>query len=231
MKKTAVIIAALAVAGLASAALYTDAAGEEFSGNAILDILSVEIQNDATDIMFTVNMAGDPTTATGADWGKYLVAIDSVVGGDTVGNGWNRPISMSSGMDYWIGTWVDSGGGAETHSWDGAAWIRDNATWDPPSDVAVTSITTSNVTFETTLASLGLSIGDTFTFDVFTAGGNTPDSANDALSDPNQSIADWGGPYNSTSTLHYTVIPEPATIGLLGVAGLGMFLFRKKLKV
>ena len=86
MKKTAVIIAALAVAGVARAVVYTDATGEEFSGNGILDIVSVEILNDATDIMITVNVVGDINAGT-SDWGKYLVGVDSVAGGDTAGNG------------------------------------------------------------------------------------------------------------------------------------------------
>ena len=91
MKKTAVIIAAIAVAGAASAAVYNDATGEEFSLNDHLDLVSVEIQNDATDIMFTINLVGDPVAV---NWGKYLVGIDSVAGGDVAGNGWGRPISM-----------------------------------------------------------------------------------------------------------------------------------------
>ena len=231
MKKTAVIIAAIAVAGVASAAVYNDAAGDEFTGNGFLDILSVEVLNDATDIMFTVNLAGDPSIAGSTDWGKYLVAVDSVLGGDTVGNGWGRPISMPSGMDYWVGSWVDSGGGAETYSWDGAAWGLDNATYALPSDIGVPSLTTSSVKLTTTLASLGLGLGDTFTFDVFTSGGGGGDAAIDTLSDPNPTMGDWGDSSVSNSTLQYTVVPEPATLGLLGMAGLGMFLFRNKLRI
>ena len=134
-------------------------------------------------------------------------------------------------MDYWIGSWVDAGGGAETYSWDGAVWNLDNATYAPPSDIGIPGVSASSVTLTTTLASLGLSIGDTFTFDVFTSGGGGGDGAIDALSDPSQSIADWGDAYVSNSTLQYTVVPEPATIGLLGIAGVGMLLVRRKLKI
>jgi hypothetical protein len=210
----------------AQATLYTDTAGEQYDGGQgfpHLDIVSVEILNDATDISFTVNLTGDPIAT---DWGKYLVAIDSGPGGDTASNGWGRPISMSSGMDYWIGTWVDSGNGAETYSWDGAVWNLDNATYNPPSDIGPPITTTSSLTFSTSLASLGLAISDTFIFDVFVAGGGATDSANDALSDPNMSIADWGGPYNSTSALSYTVVPEPATFTMI-LVGLGAMVIRK----
>lgn len=203
----------------ANGAIFNDITGEEFSGNAILDIASVEVFNDATDISFTINLEGDPT---GADWGKYLIAIDSKAGGDTAGNGWDRPISMPSGMDYWIGSWVDAGGGAETYSWNGASWDLDNATYSPPSAVGFPVITTSSVTVTTTLASLGLSEGDSFVFDVFSAGGGGGDSANDALSDPDQSISDWAGPYVSNSALTFSVVPEPTSmvLGVLGLAGL-----------
>lgn len=218
MKNKLLLTAAMvAVAGVASAALYMDATGDEFSGNTILDIVSVEVQNDASDIMFTINVVGDPSTT---DWGKYLVAIDSVAGGDTAGNGWNRPISMASGMDYWIGSWVDTGGGSQTWSYDGSVWNQDH--------VGVPSVTANSVTLTTSLASLGLGISDTITFDVFTSGGNGTDGAMDALSDP-ATIGDWGTPYNSTSTLTYTVIPEPGTLGLLGIAGVGLLFARRKL--
>ena len=183
----------------------------------------MEILNDATDISFNITLTGDPIAT---DWGKYLVAIDSGPGGDTAGNGWGRPISMSSGMDYWIGTWADSGNGAETYSWNGAAWDMDNATYNPPSDISVPSKTANSISFTTSLASLGLSINDTFVFDVFVAGGGGTDSANDALSDPNMSIADWGGPYDSTSALSYLVIPEPSTFAMIFV-GLGALVARR----
>lgn len=208
----------------AHATLYNDAVGEEFSANGHLDIVSVEVMNDATDISFTINLAADPIAT---DWGKYLVAIDSVpAAGDVAGNGWGRPISMPSGMDYWIGSWVDFGDGAEVYSWDGAVWNTDHATYAPPSDILFPAKTTSSVTLTTSLASLGLGINDTFIFDVFSSGGGGGDSANDALSDPNQSIADWGNAYSSSSVLGYTVVPEPATFSMI-LIGLGAMIGRR----
>ena len=44
----------------------------------------LEITDDGTDIMFKISLTGDPVAT---DWGKYLVAIDSVPGGDSAGNG------------------------------------------------------------------------------------------------------------------------------------------------
>ncbi len=218
-----VAFAAALVAPVANAA-YNDAAGDEAFGHPHLDILSVEVSNDATDIMFTINVTGDPIAT---DWGKYQVALDSVVGGDTSGDAWGRPTSMSSGMDYFIGSWVDWGDGAELYSWDGAVWNLDGATYNPPSDVQFPAKTTSSVTLTTTLASLGLAIDDTFVFDVWTTGGGGTDSAIDALSDPSTTIVNWGDPYNSTSELSYTVVvPEPATLSLL-LLGLGAMRYRR----
>ena len=222
-KIVSIAFAAALAAQVANADVYGDTIGDEFTGNAFLDIVSVEILNDATDIMLTVNLNGDPIAS---DWGKYLVAIDSVGGGDTTSNGWARPISMSSGMDYFIGSWVDWGDGAEVYSWDGATWNLDEATYNPPSDIQFPVKTTSSVKLTTTLASLGMGIGDTFTFDVWTTAGGGTDSAIDALSDPSQTISEWNAPYNSTSTLTYTLIPEPATLSLV-LVGLGVAALRR----
>ena len=59
-----------------------------------------------------------------------MVGIDSVTGGATSGNGWGRPISMSGGMDYWIGSWADSGTGQEVYHYSGSSWTKDRASYD-----------------------------------------------------------------------------------------------------
>lgn len=227
MRLVTALCALALVATPALADTYFDATGDlyngsdpnfptDFSGFTHLDIQEVEVTNDATHISFDITLVGD---IIASDWGKYCIMMDSVPGGDTASNGWGRPWGMPAGADYYIGSWVDSGGGAETYSWDGGAWVRDNATWSPPSDIDFPVIQQYTVTLRTTLASLGLSIGDTFDFDVITTAGGGGDGAVDSLYNPNPNIKAWGE-YSEIFGQAYTVIPEPAS--LLGLLVLGL---------
>jgi hypothetical protein len=209
-----------------TAATYTDTVGETISGGHI-DFSSVEVNNTASAITFKLNLAGDPVVT---DWGKYMIGIDSAAGGDTTGNGWNRPISMSSGMDWFVGSWVDFGSGAEIRKWTGSAWTLQSATYNPNPDNLSISKDASSVTLTFDMAGLGLAAGNTFTFDVYSSGGGGGDSAIDAAANLNQSVNDWSVPYNSGQlVLSYTItpIPEPTTTALLGV-GAVLLLFRRR---
>lgn len=216
MKSTnAVVGSTLTVLALAvlpaTATLYTDATGEIIS-SANIDIASVEITNNATDIFFNINLNG--SIGSPNDWGNYMVGIDSVAGGDTTGNAWTRPISMSSGMDYWLGSWVNGGGGSQLWSYSGS-WAQQNT-------VGVT-ISSLGFSFSQSLASLGLSAGNSFTFDVYTSGTGSGDGAIDAAGNDSQTIANWPDSYNSgANVLTYTVtpIPEPAAATLLALGSL-----------
>jgi hypothetical protein len=215
------VAAGLVFAASAPAAVFTDATGEEFSGNAILDISSVEVTNDASNIRFKINLAGDPVAT---NWGKYMIGIDSTPGGADSGNGWGRPISMSSGMDYWIGSWADSGGGQEVYHYTGSGWNRDSASYDATNPLPAPVVDNSSVTLTVPLSLLGQSAGGTFSFDVYSAGGGGTDSANDASSNPDPSTSGWSGPYDSgTLVSTYAVaVPEPAALGVLTLAALGL---------
>ncbi len=174
-----------------------------------LDIASVEVINTATDISFTINPVGDPIAV---NWGEYNIGINRISGGATNGTVPNgRPITMSSGMDYWIRSWHT---GAESYHWEtaGALWVLDNATWRPPSSLQVPVKTSSSVTLTTTLASLGLAVGDSFFFDVYTSGATATDSAVDALANPLPTAAsgNWVSPYNSGATVYQYVVTAPA---------------------
>ena len=219
-------LAALTLAGMsATAATYPDPTGDGAlvgTGGGILDITSVEVNNTASDLIFKINLAGDPTAT---DWGKYMIGIDSKPGGDPAGNGWGRPIGMSSGMDYWVGSWADSGNGAEIRNWTGAAWNLQSATYNPNPDNLSFAKDASSVTIKFNFAGLGLAPGSSFFFDVYTSGGGGTDSAIDALANPAQTVANWSDYYNSGNNVDsYTLaqVPEPSVCVLLGLGGLAL---------
>jgi len=217
MKKLLAVALVGAVTSVASADMYSDATGETFPGIAHIDIVSVEVMNDLNDITFSITVNG-----ANAGWGNFMIGIDSVgAAGDAAGNGWNRPITFSANpIDYWIGGWTDGGGGAQLLSYNGA-------TWDGAAAPGY-SFAGANVTFTVPLANLGLSVNDTFSFDVFSSGTGGTDGAVDALSNPNQTIADWGNSYDATLVSSYTVVPEPASLSLLALGGLTVAWIRRR---
>ena len=209
------------------ATIYNDSIGDVFTGagGGILDITSVEVTNNASDIFFTISLNGP--IASPNDWGNYMVGIDSGPGGDTatpVGNPWSRPISMSGGMNYWLGSWVNGGGGAQLWTYSGS--------WSGPGAAAVESFGSQNFTIKASLAALGLSPGNSFNFDVYSSGADGNPGAIDSLSNPNQTINDWGVAYQNGPVSIYTVtpVPEPGLLSLVGLGGLILFqrVFRRR---
>jgi len=222
MKKLLVVLIVGLCASSAQAfplTTFNDTPGDIFTGagGGILDLLSVEVSNDATDINFKFTHAGDNTAPN--DWGKYMVIIDSVPGGDPVGNGWGRPISMPSGADYWLGSWLDSGTGMELYKYS-ASWPfpPTYATWNGDINIGVTNRTTTSLTLHARMSDLGLTFGDSFLFDAFTSGGGGGDGAIDSLGNPAQQVGDWGE-HSDAHPVRYTT-PEPTTLGLLALGGL-----------
>jgi len=216
----ALLCAAAAHAGILGSQTYTDASNDIdpglANGGGTLDLLSMEVSNSATDIVFRLTVNGNVSGAGSVDWGKFMIGISTGGPGDTAGNGWGRPISMTSplgGMDYWVGSWVDGGGGAQLWNYSGSGW-------GGPAGLSAFSFSGNEITYTLSLSSLGLSVGDTFFFDAFSSGGGGGDSAIDALANPNVSVTGWGGPYASSSNFSYTVVPAPGAIALIGVAGL-----------
>jgi hypothetical protein len=205
---------AMGLGSSASGAIFNDTAGDNFDGNAHMDISSVEVTDDGTNITFKISVSA-PIINSPADWGKYVIGIDTnpLTGdfGAPVANPWGRNIAMAGGTDAWVGSWVDGGGGFQPWTYSGS--------WTQNGSGAVT-ISGNSTTFTTSLASLGLGPNQTFDFDVYATGGNGGDSANDAAANPAPSTTGWSGPYVSALTLSYTTaVPEPASLAL-GLGGL-----------
>ena len=69
-----------------------------------------------------------------------------------------------------------------------------------------------------------MSIGDTFALAAYSSGGDSGDSAIDALANPNFAVSSWGDAYNSGASTSFTytlgAVPAPGAIALIGAAGL-----------
>jgi hypothetical protein len=227
----AFVAALLSYAHGASAAFYSDAIFDispVIGNQPHLDFASANVYNTATNLVFQINLFGNPVAT---DWGKYLVGIDSITGGDTAGNGWGRPIAMSSGMDFWLGSWVDSGNGMELRTWNGSSWFLQAASYNAIPPLATPTKTTSSVTLTVPLSYLGLVPGNTILFDIYSSGGGGGDGAVDALGNPGVSIGWWSDSYNSgNNVLSYTVVPEPTTILMWSLILTSVGLVVKRLK-
>lgn len=217
---------ALGVAGHLNANpdIFNDATGDIdpglATGGGTLDLVSLEITNTATDIVFSLTVNG---SLNSTDWGKFMIGIAQGGAPASNSNGWGRPINMDApngGMTRWIGSWVDGGGGAENRAFSGGSWSLAGATYN--SNFGGFAFAGNNITYTLSLSSLGLNLGDTFYFDAYSSGGGGGDSAIDALANPNQSVSSWGDTYTSTGTnlFSYTVVPAPAALAVLGAFGL-----------
>jgi hypothetical protein len=225
------VIVALAVAALpAKAATY---AGTGNANGGLTDgtgINSVVINNDASTITFTIN-----STQPMASWIFYGIELQYVGGGgsgDTsLINPWGPHVGISTGVNALVNTW---GTGASALTYSGGTWTQ-NASGNYVA--GGTGSTSATMTFS--LASLGLSVGSSFNFDVVSSytGGTPGQSAYGALdisgwaAESDNSYQPWLGSnfYDSAtasgstfSSTIYTVepVPEPTTFALLGLGAL-----------
>src|SRR3954471_1920074 len=193
LRISAILSAACSAAVPALAGIYNDSTADQAGTNTSeMDISSVEVTNDATNISFKINLVGDISTA---NFGNYHIGLDTTSGGsNTVAVPWGQQFGLSSGMDYWVGSWVNFGGGSELDQWNGAGWTNNGA--------QPVALDTHSTTITMPLGALGLTNGSSFKFDVWsTYGSPGGQSAYDALSNPNIAIADpWNGaPYDSST--------------------------------
>ena len=209
MIATVVATALAASIGLnAAATTYTDSTFDLFdNGLDNLDISQVDITDDGTNLSIAITTRGFQT------WTKYMVFFNTSNAGTST-NAWSRPVTLTSNIDYFVGSWVDAPtSNSQFVSWTGSAW-----NWGSESTLS-NSVSANTVTWSFSLASLGLGAGQTFYFDVATSGGGN-DPGVDHLSRSDIATSGWGSPSTSGTFLGYTTVPAPGAIALLGLAGL-----------
>lgn len=221
----------------AMAVVYTDALGDVNApmtgyGNPNVDLASLEITNTATDITF--KFTTNTSDIASPNWIKLNVVMrrgGGLLDSGANGNGWLRPYALAGGADRFIGGWVDGGsGGFEARQYNGTDWGGTSpagATYNStPGMVSVISGNTASYTVN--LSTLGLSLGDTFTFDATTTGGGGNDGAWDPLSMSTGQITAPDQASVLNSNLQYTVVPEPASMTALALGAAALLRRRKK---
>ncbi len=208
------------ITSAASAELYSDAQGDIFDGGlANLDILGAELTNDTDNLYVSITTNAD---IGATNWGKYLFFVDSGDGGamsgaggnDPYNNPWNRRVGAAVGIDAFLGSWIDGGGGSLAYTWNGGGF-DDNGFFN----VDLSDAASGTVRWTISLSALGLGVGDTFAFDIATTGGTDGDPAIDLLSTVDVQPG-WGNGSFSPMAYSYTVVPTPGTLAFLGLAGL-----------
>ena len=207
MKRSLLVTAvAASLASVAAADSYTDASNDLFdNGFDNLDITGVSMSDDGVNLSVAVTTRGFQT------WTKYMMYFNTT-GAGTTSNAWARPVNLTSNIDYYVGSWVDaSTDNDQFWAWGSGAWGQ--------TGTLTNAVSGNTVTFTMSLASLGLSGGQTIYFDVATSGGGN-DPGVDHLSRTDMATSGWGSASTSGDFLAYTTVPTPGAIALLGLAGL-----------
>ncbi|MBL9141337.1 MAG: hypothetical protein JNK53_05670, partial [Phycisphaerae bacterium] len=117
-------------------------------------------------------------------------------------------------INYFAGSWVDQPtNNTQFVGWDGSQW-----NWGGV-QMSTNSVSGNTVTWAFSLASMGLSVGNSLLFDVATSGGGN-DPGVDHLSRATLATNGWGEPSVAGQFLKYDIVPAPGAVALLGLAGL-----------
>ncbi len=200
MKQKITLIAAIgllaACASTSRADFYPDTTGELFTAGAQqLDIASVVVTNDTSNLYFTINLVGNPQAT---NWGSYAIALVTGPGGATNGNGSGAAISLTEGINYW----------ATCLGWGVPQLFQYNsatATWTTSATAPTFANSSSSVSLTVPYASVGMTPGQQFEFNAYTFSG--VGGALDDLANPKEASTYWNAPYTNSLL---NIYPNPA---------------------
>jgi autotransporter-associated beta strand protein len=237
-KNPAMLLVAAAVCcspGVSKAvSTYIDSTGDYAGGSATappagdsyMDIASVVITNNSTNIFFQINLATSDgghatniTTDTTQSYGKYQIGLETMPGaGNTAVSNPYNPIGISTGMNYWIDQWTNQTTGgtmANPDTGDGQVFAYSGGAWTQvagnglATDVAgnpqflQTTLGTTSITTSVSLAALGLSVGNSFNFDAWSTydgGVGAVDALDSGPNATSESSSTYINPYSSPVT-------------------------------
>ena len=232
MRKGLVLLVMGLLATAASAdVIATDPAGDGF-GIGIMDLLQLDANTVGTDLALTLTINGD---VNATNWGKYLVFIDTGPGGGASqfpnsdpptndANPWVRNIAIGTShlADYFIGSWVDSGGGSQFWQFTGVG----SPQWSTSAGagLVINPGAISTLQYTVPLASLGVGPGSTIYLEAVSTGGGSYDSAIDTVNAPSNdwNAVNWQDQASIMNSSPYTITPEPASLALLVLGGLAL---------
>jgi len=229
MKRAIVAAAAAGLVGIAHADVYNDNSGNHLAGGDLhdfyasqgfnhLDIVSVTVSNDATNLYFDIHLNADIDATS---WGNYMIGLNVNGAGAATDNPWGpRPISWNGQpVSHWIGTWANDGGSGI----GGQVWEHDGIGWAQIAGLSSSDDSqhgSGHQMFSVALSDLGAVVGDDINFDVMTSGGGGGDPGVDHLSRADFSSDHWGSGSTSGAFLTYRIVPAPGSIALLAFGAL-----------
>jgi hypothetical protein len=242
--------------GIASATVYPGNGAWAGNNNQDAAISSVSVTNDATNLYVTMNF--DVAGATLNQYLNYEIGFQDNGAGSgqtSLTNPYGEPIGISSGMYDWVSAYAyptpATNSGADFYHWNGSSLASSGNLATSFSNATGASYISVTIPLAS-LGSSGLVPGSTFKFDAWTTYGGSAQGAYGVLDNTNANNEIWNAmPYNATgydtpgspydsatdpettfpSTI-YTVtgVPEPASLGLLGVSGLMLGARRRRTK-
>lgn len=194
---------------------YSDTAGDTFCSpaNPQLDLLSANVANDSSAVTLSLQLAGPVGVGPGTDYTQFMLFFHTRSGGST-SNPWGRAITTATASDRCLGAWANGAGGFQFYQDTGlGSWAMkyDSSGATGGVGIDLSGGQTGIVRFVIPLAALGVSAGQSFTFDAVTMQNRAsgPVAGMDHLSNKSVATPDLDTPSVAGEYVAYTVQSAP----------------------